>query len=219
MPITSGLFEQDDGDKGVAGAFGLDAQGRLNVTGQIFVGGQTNCANSVGFTIRLHPQIQGDVDCSWKQGPFLPIQAAAAEPLAEDVPPDPGNAVEPLDGIKILQELSGLPVDQPPDCPNIGGTSQSPTLTPTSSFTPPATATATPTSTPTPSPSLTPILSHSSSPTLSPTPSPKQALWGDVDCSGAVTPADVLALMKYVAKLAPPAPGNCPRLGHYYSTK
>ena len=103
--------------------------------------------------------------------------------------------------------------DQPGGaCPTSSAT---PTLAPTPTTTPTQTPTPTPTTKPTQTP--TPIPTPTPVPTPAPTPQPTVTaaplIQGDVDCTGAVSAADALAELRFVAGLPPQPAASCPALG------
>ncbi len=112
--------------------------------------------------------------------------------------------------------LTHAPTPTPAPTPTLSPTpSATPTLTPTPTATPPGqTPTPTPSATPpgqTPSPTHTPTPTPTPTPTLAPTP-PSNS--GDMNCDGAVTAVDSLAILRYVAGLPPLAQHEpCPDVG------
>jgi hypothetical protein len=99
-----------------------------------------------------------------------------------------------------------------------GGVCSASTPAPTQTVAPTATAPP-PTSTPTPPPtaSATATPTVAPTPTLAPTPTPaltpRPLVQGDVDCSGSVSSADALKIIRFVAQLVVAQNQPCPAMG------
>ncbi len=90
--------------------------------------------------------------------------------------------------------------------------SPSPTPSPTETPTPTPNATPTPTATATASPSLTSTPGGGTE-TPAPTVGPSPHSWGDIDCSGEITPVDALKLLRADAGLSVSQATDCPQIG------
>jgi hypothetical protein len=121
VPIVGGQFSYQNAAV-VSGTTGM-TDGRYFITGNMSVQDGVGCTGTVDYRVDEGAEIQGDVDCGWKEG--LSVMSV---PLGADLPADPANSVTPADALQILRETAKLPVTQHPDCPKIGG--PDPTVTP-----------------------------------------------------------------------------------------
>ncbi len=108
-------------------------------------------------------------------------------------------------GYYWTNDFGGYVAEPPPPPAPTSTPSPDPTPAPTASPSPtasPAPATPAPTETPSPAPTPAPTL-----------PSPPSFTRADVNCDGAVTAADVMALLRFVGGLAFETPPGCPAIG------